>query len=298
MAKQKPQANQRTHGDFRRRTRDDRGPCLPMTLSALAASVVTALVFVAFKAKPSDLSSPTRTEPTASATWSPAALLAAPEVPADADLALLNLSCCPSFTPESSSTPFAPYLKTLDDWAISVAEVTRNNYHRYLENPQEFASETEWKLAMMCTVLGQDFKVRYDPALISASQQRASNRVFFANPNLVFITGCLNDSRTGTCASLPVLYVAIGRRLGYPMHLVTAKTHLFARWDNGRDTVVNLEAANSGGFTNPPDSYYRTWPLPISPEEEKAGCYLKNLSAAQALAVFLTIRAASLQATG
>ncbi len=30
----------------------------------------------------------------------------------------------------------------------------------------------------------------------------------------------------GTCASLPVLYVAIGRRLGWPLYLVGAKLTL------------------------------------------------------------------------
>jgi hypothetical protein len=95
-----------------------------------------------------------------------------------------------------------------------------------------------------------------------------------------------------------VLYVAIGRRIGYPMHLVSAKEHLFARWDDGKGTRVNLEAANAGGFTSHPDSYYRTWPKPISPEEEKAGGYLRNLNTAESLAVFLTTRAACLQARG
>ena len=96
---------------------------------------------------------------------------------------------------------------------------------------------------MMCTILGKDFKVRYDPNLTSTEQQNASNGKFFANPESVFITGCLGESRIGTCSSLPVLYVAIGKRIGYPMHLVAAKGYLFARWDDGKGISVNLEAA-------------------------------------------------------
>jgi hypothetical protein len=32
--------------------------------------------------------------------------------------------------------------------------------------------------------------------------------------------------KLGTCASLPVLFVAIGRRLGWPMHLAVAKAYI------------------------------------------------------------------------
>jgi hypothetical protein len=61
---------------------------------------------------------------------------------------------------------------------------------------------------------------------------------------------------------------------------------------------VNLEAANAGGFTSHPDSYYRTWPKPITPQEEKTGGYLRNLTTEESLSVFLTIRAACLKAGG
>ena len=151
---------------------------------------------------------------------------------------------------------------------------------------------------MMCTVLGQDFKVRYDPALTSAEQQNASSQKFFSNPSSVFLTGCLGESRIGTCASLPVLYVAVGRRVGYPMHLVAAKEHLYARWDDGKGTRVNLEAANGGGFTSHQDSHYRSWPRSINALEEKEGGYLQNLSADQTLAVFMSTRAACLRSAG
>jgi hypothetical protein len=82
------------------------------------------------------------------------------------------------------------------------------------------------------------------------------------------------------------------------MHLVAAKGHLFARWDDGKGTRVNLEAANAGGFTNHPDSHYRTWPFPITPQEEKSGSYLQNLTAEQTLAVFMSTRSACLRSAG
>jgi hypothetical protein len=57
------------------------------------------------------------------------------------------------------------------------------------------------------------------------------NDGFFADPSKVFLHGLLGPERVGTCSSLPVLYVAVGRQLGYPLKLVTAKGHLFVRWE-------------------------------------------------------------------
>lgn len=225
-------------------------------------------------------------------------LIVPPVINESTDIALLNLTAAPGLAPDERSRIIGESMKTLDSWAETVKEQTWKNHYRYLQNPSEFKSEVEWKMAMMCTVLGQDFKVRYDPSLTSTVQQSASNFEFFSNPKSVFLTGCLGDSRIGTCASLPVLYLAIGRRVGYPMYLVATKGHLFARWDDGKGTRVNLEAANAGGYTSYPDSYYRSWPSALSSQEEQSGGYLINLTAQQAFAIFLTTRAACLQAQG
>jgi len=87
---------------------------------------------------------------------------------------------------------------------------------------------------------------------------------------------------------MPVLYVAVGRRLGYPLKLVLAKAHVFCRWDDGAERF-NIEGAGSG-FSSHPDTHYHKWPKPLSPAEIKQGYYLKSLSSAQELAVFLEAR--------
>ena len=264
-----------------------------MLISAAVAAGLTALGFLAAtKRTDASTSSPSSPPPSSSVAATIGSLIDPPAVPVDADPALLNLLCAPGV----SQTELGSCLKTLDEWATVIGDNTRRNLHRYLESPKEFANEAEWKLAMMCTVIGQDFKVRYDAALSTTNLLNSSNQQFFAKSAPVFLNGCLGPERTGTCASLPVLYVALGRRLGYPMYLVAAKNHLFARWDDGQGTRVNLEAANAGGFTSHPDSHYRSWPFPITPEEEKVGGYLLNLDATRMLAVFLCTRALCLEA--
>jgi len=56
--------------------------------------------------------------------------------------------------------------------------------------------------------------------------------VDFKNSRDLFLHGMVGSDNGGTCVSMPVLYVAVGRRLGYPMRLVLAKAHVFARWDD------------------------------------------------------------------
>ena len=224
-------------------------------------------------------------------------LLSSPTLPDSFDIAILNLACAPDINGKDKDAILKSHLGTLEHWVDHVREQTARNYHHYLEDPKQFKNEADWKLGMMVTIIAQDFKLRYDPTLTSLKQQNSDNITFFAKPDSVFLTGCLGESRTGTCASLPVLYVAIGRRLGYPMHLVMAKSHLFARWDDGQGTRINLEAANSGGYASHTDDYYRSWPFPLSPEEEKTGSYLTNLTSQQSLAIFLSIRATCFQVT-
>jgi hypothetical protein len=223
-----------------------------------------------------------------------AKFLETPEIPETADLALLNLLCDPSLERDEIGN----YLLMVDAMAEAVRKETEKGRARYLSKPTEFSSEVEWRLCMLSTVLGKDFKIKYDPKLSTPEMLESPINVFFAEPRKVFITGCLGPERVGTCSSLPVMYVAVGRRLGYPLHLVATKGHLFARWDDGAGTIMNIEAANSGGFTTNSDDHYRNWPRRISKEEETARGYLKNLSAKEAFANFLTIRSAALQAAG
>ena len=146
---------------------------------------------------------------------------------------------------------------------------------------------------MVVTVLQQDFGVRYAPQRIYDPDFRDSRDLF--------IHGTLFGSG-GTCASMPVLYVAVGRRLGYPLRLVHAKAHVFARWDDPEGkhwhhaARLNLEATNQG-LNVYPDDHYRTWPSRIEDWEIAQGRYLCSLSPRQELASFLAMRGHCLQDT-
>jgi len=141
---------------------------------------------------------------------------------------------------------------------------------------------------MLVTVLQQDFGVHY-------SKDRV-REVDFTNAKDLFIHGMIDDANGGTCVSMPVLYAAVGRRLGYSVRLVLAKGHVFCRWD-APDDRVNIEATNQG-VNSFDDAYYKTWPQAMTAAEAASGRYLRSLTAAEELAVFVATRGHCLQDTG
>lgn len=191
----------------------------------------------------------------------------------------------------------AGYLATLGKWAGRVRTETERHLYRFKHNPAEFEnSEGFFRMLMLVVVLAEDFGVRYDPQKRVDPTSARMDDGFFAEPRDVFIHGLLGPERRGTCSSLPVMYVAIGRELGYPLKLVTTKGHLFVRWQDKKERF-NIEAA-SHGLNRFSDDYYRHWPFEVSTAEEAAEGYLKSLTPAEELAAFLSIRGMCLRESG
>ncbi len=207
------------------------------------------------------------------------------------DIAAVNLACAAGL-PGAEELNVAGLLATLDDWAARVKRDTDRHLYRlsdprYAEHYKH--SEAVFRMEMLCQVLQEDLGVHYN-------LERARN-VNFTNSRDLFIHGMLGSDNGGTCVSMPVLYTAVARRLGYPVSLVRAKSHIFCRWD-GRGERWNIEATAAGGMESFPDKHYREWPEPISDAEVERGEYLKTLTQTQALAAFLTARGHCLQDTG
>ena len=210
------------------------------------------------------------------------------------DIACVNLVCARGL-PGAEGLDIEAHLAKLDEWAQRIEHETARNRHLFFRNPEHHNNSLAfYRIGMLVTVLMQDMGVRFNPELIEsrALYDMESTR-FYRDSSDLFIHGLLSPRPWGTCASMPVLVVAIGRRLGYPLKLVRAKAHLFARWDS-EDERFNVEVTGRGW--NPhPDSHYRQWPFPFTKEEEQANRFLKSLSPAEVLADFLGNRAACLK---
>jgi hypothetical protein len=236
-----------------------------------------------------------RSQPAPEATTRPAAqklptsyyelLAMTPEELGKVDIAVMNLLCAKGL-PAAENLDVPAALAKLDEWAKKVRFDTER--HLYRVNDPRYAehykhSEARLRCEFIVQCLQEDCGVRYNPDRIYNPDTRDSRDTF--------IHGMLPGANGGTCASMPVMYVAIGRRLGYPMKLVSAKAHLFCRWDDDKERL-NVEGAGNGGVNYDPDEHYRTWPKPISDAEMASGVFLTSMTPQQELAVFLELRAA------
>ena len=198
------------------------------------------------------------------------------------DIAQMNLLCAEGL-PGAAGLNVDKCLATLDGWANWVGHETDRHLYRFRCAPADYGHcEGYFRMLMLVTVLQQDFRVRYNPDRVGG--------IDFRDSRDLFIHGLLEEPHTGTCASMPVLYAAAGRRLGYPLRLVLTHGHVFVRWDSpdGRERF-NIECA-SRGMLSFPDEYYKTWPTPLMEGQVRKGRYLRSLGAAEELAVFVASR--------
>jgi hypothetical protein len=199
------------------------------------------------------------------------------------DIAEVNLACA-SGLPGTEKIDVPASLRLLDRWAEQVYDKTQR-CRWFLERPEKYNySFNLFRIHVMISVLQRDFGVHYNPRCIP------EDSIFQTEDS--FIHGILQGTG-GTCASLPVLYTAVGRRLNYPLKLVLSPGHLLFRWDDSNGERFNIAASNNNGFDNPDDDHYRyhVKGFEMTLRQEKEGYFLISLSPRQELACFLGTRA-------
>ena len=194
------------------------------------------------------------------------------------DLARIDLLCAEGL-PSSTNLDIEQSLKTLDEWASEVKIETDRNFHRFVEYPEKFKNSLGYyRMAVMAAVLCQYLRVHYDPQrekelfdnnyFTNRESYSKAEQHFFSDASDFFLQGLLSDKRYGTCASMPYLYVAIGRRLGYPVSIAGTYTHNYVYYDEGNGKHFNVEATEDRGFVTPSDDEYRNPPWGAPPEPD------------------------------
>ncbi|MBX9681480.1 MAG: hypothetical protein K2X38_22215 [Gemmataceae bacterium] len=192
--------------------------------------------------------------------------------------------------PGGVGPPFAPIQNAVDGIAGKVAAECDRLAPLFRKAPSEFDhSIGKFKMTVMTTVLQRDLSIRYDPDLIERDD-------FFRDANNIFLHGILR-TRQGTCSNLPVLCIAIGRRLGFPLKLATTAWHLFARWDEPGGERFNIECT-SLGFNSYPDSHYMDWPRKVTAEHVRKNRFLRSKTPKEELALYLNNRSCCLRDNG
>jgi hypothetical protein len=201
---------------------------------------------------------------------------------ANCDIAEINLRCAESL-PGTDDRLLDACVKKANDWAKLVDEFTRHVFPLFVSNPQRFqGSETRFRVVALAECLQRHVGIRYNVAFAEGEYDASDSR------NL-FIHGVLAGFG-GTCASMPVLYCAIGRRLGYPLKLCEASQHFFCRWDGGADGESFCFDATGRGCAIRDEGYYRRWPKPITPVQERTHGLIRSLTRREELAAFATLR--------
>jgi hypothetical protein len=130
------------------------------------------------------------------------------------DIARMNLLCAQGL-PGAEDLDVNGCLTVLQTMAARVQSETARNHHRFERNPADFEnSENFYKMVILAVVLAEDFQVKYAPnKMVTVADARADDG-FFADAHDIFLHGLLGTKRQGTCSSLPVLQIAVGRQLG------------------------------------------------------------------------------------
>jgi hypothetical protein len=196
------------------------------------------------------------------------------------DIAEWNLDCAAGL-PDTEKFDRKECIKRLDQAAHDAAIYTERSLPEFHKAPEVYdGSENKFRVICMIRWLLKRCGIRYNPA-------KVPDDALFTMEDRFIHGALLGDG--GTCSSLPIVYVAVGRRLGYPLKLVRCLNHQFFRWDDPQERF-NIEV-NAQGIGDHPDDNYRQGRYQCSPEIEKARGFLLSHTPRMEVASFLEARA-------
>jgi hypothetical protein len=210
------------------------------------------------------------------------------------DIARMNLLCAKGL-PGSEDLDIEQCLQKIDQWAQHIRIREQQSLPAFFKYREKYKNSIAlFKGAYLGFAIQDDFKCDYNMELYEsgAMEDRTSTR-FFHDSSDIFINGLITDKK-GTCSSMPVLMVVLGRRCDYPFYLVQCGGHMFSRWDDETERF-NFDITNSKGIKMEGDDYYRSFPRSISKKEIQEESMMKNLTKKEMLGVFVSLRTVCLQ---
>ena len=177
------------------------------------------------------------------------------------DIGLAALTFAKEFYPHLDIAAYSQRIDLIADKARQLAHGT--------EDP-------ETRIRVLNTVIHQMEGFHYDRSPFARSRQE-----------YYFLNGIL-DMKQGICYSLPLLYIAVAQRLGYPLYPVLAPDHIFVRYVVPNFTEQNIETTSGGKYF--PDQYYIET-FAVSQRGLKSGSYLRTLTYRQFLGQMLAVSA-------
>lgn len=156
-------------------------------------------------------------------------LMALPEGKIDIGIAALTLA--KEFYPNLDVAAYSAKIDALADKVRWMARGTQ---------------DPETRIRVLNTVLFRQEGFHYDRNPFS----RAKEEYYFLNGIL--------DTKQGICYTMPLLYVAVAQRVGYPIYPVAAPDHLFVRYADPTFKKQNIETTSGGKYF--PDQRRQVFP--------------------------------------
>jgi hypothetical protein len=136
------------------------------------------------------------------------------------DPVVMNLAVAKGILPLADLN-IPAYQRTIDLWAKDIERRLPEWMEEFSRRPQDWNNDVdEFRLGLVSYYVAKFLGVRY------IEEQRGAVHVAYTNPSDLFLNGVM-DTRRGACGNMALLQVVLGRRLGWPVSVATARWHEF-----------------------------------------------------------------------
>jgi hypothetical protein len=201
----------------------------------------------------------------------------------EADLVAINL-CVARGIPSLHDLDVVPRCRIVDEWAVQFAAGLRAMEQVFHRAPGKYKNDIRFfRVGMLAGFLGRQIGIRY------IESQKSVTSIAYTNPADLFLNGVI-DTRRGTCGNMAALHVAIARRLGWPVSLAVASSHIISRHDDGIVAHnIELSSVSNGTFASDDDGFYmERFHLPA--RAIACGSDLRRLTVREMIGVFIALR--------
>lgn len=159
------------------------------------------------------------------------------------------------------------YLEQIDNMVKDIRTMTGNN------------NDARHRINTLRAYLFSVFEMRYD--FSDPLAEKRSNQT---------LSGIL-ETRKGSCSTMPLLFLVLAQRLGYPINPVLLPQHVFLRYSDFPRAQYNLEVTSDGDIFHDDDYYKKGKDYNLTQLGIDSGSYFKTLTHKEYLSVLFSYSA-------